>query len=52
LLVLGAAGIALRVYNHRQAKGAVLYFEEPIPEVIIRLGLLQGQPPAQVVEKS
>ena len=51
LLVLGAAGIALRVYNHREAKGAVLYFEEPIPEVILKLGLLQAQPPARLVEK-
>lgn len=51
LLVLGAAGVALRVYNHRQARSAVLYFEEPIPEVIIKLGLLQAQPPASLVEK-
>jgi hypothetical protein len=52
LLVLGAAASGLRIYNHRQAKSAVLYFEEPVPEVIIKLGLLQAQPPAPVADKS
>ncbi len=46
LLVLGAAAVALRIFNHQQSKSAVLYFEEPVPEVIIKLGLLQAQPPA------
>ncbi len=48
LLVLGAAAIFLRLFNHRQAKSAVLYFEEPTPEIIIKLGLLQAQPPASI----
>ncbi len=48
LLVLGAAAVVLRIYNHQQAKSAVLYFEEPVPEVIIKLGLLQAQPPAPI----
>jgi hypothetical protein len=52
LLILGAAAAALRIFNHRQAKSAVLYFEEPTPEIIIKLGLLQAQPPAPVAGKS
>ncbi len=52
LLILGAAAIALRIFNHQQAKSAVLYFEEPTPEIIIKLGLLQAQPPAPVAGKS
>jgi hypothetical protein len=51
LLVLGAAAVALRIYNHRRAKEAVLYFEEPPQEVILKLGLLQAQPPAPVAGK-
>jgi hypothetical protein len=51
LLILGAAAAALRIFNHRQAKSAVLYFEEPTPEIIIKLGLLQAQPPAPVAGK-
>jgi hypothetical protein len=51
LLVLGAAAMVLRIFNHQQAKSAVLYFEEPSPEIIIKLGLLQAQPPAPLVGK-
>jgi hypothetical protein len=52
LLILGAVAAALRIYNHRRAKEAVLYFEEPPQEVILKLGLLQAQPPAPVTGKS
>jgi hypothetical protein len=52
LLILGAAAAALRIFNHEQAKSAVLYFEEPTPEFIIKLGLLQAQPPAPIAGKS
>jgi hypothetical protein len=51
LLVLGAGAAALRIYNHRRAKEAVLYFEEPPQEVILKLGLLQAQPPAPAAGK-
>jgi hypothetical protein len=51
LLVLGAAAMVLRIFNHQQAKSAVLYFEEPSPEIIIKLGLLQAQPPAPLIGK-
>jgi hypothetical protein len=51
LLVLGAAAVGLRIYNHRQAKSAVLYFEEPIQEIILKLGLLQALPPAPIAGK-
>jgi hypothetical protein len=43
--------MVLRIFNHQQAKSAVLYFEEPSPEIIIKLGLLQAQPPAPLVGK-
>jgi hypothetical protein len=51
LLVLGTAAAVLRIYNHMQAKSAILYFEEPPQEVILKLGLLQAQPPAPVAGK-
>ena len=52
LVVLGTTAMLLRIFNHQQAKTAVLYFEEPTPEFIIKLGLLQAQPPAPVGGKS
>ena len=52
LLVLGAAAIGLRIFNHRQAKSAVLYFEEPVQEIIIKLGLMQALPPAPIAGKT
>ena len=52
LVVLGTTAMLLRIFNHQQAKSAVLYFEEPTPEFIIKLGLLQAQPPAPVGGKS
>ena len=52
LLVLGGAAIVLRIFNHRQAKSAVLYFEEPVQEIIIKLGLMQALPPAPIAGKT
>ncbi len=51
LAILGTAAMMLRMFNHRQAKSAVLYFEEPTAEIIIKLGLLQAQPPASMAGK-
>lgn len=51
LMVLGAAAVGVRIYNHVQAKSAVLYFEEPPDEVLIKLGLLEAQPPAPIAGK-
>jgi hypothetical protein len=40
VVVLIAVALGLRVFNHRRAKSAVLYFEELPPDVITTLGLV------------
>jgi hypothetical protein len=51
LLLFTAAAAALYTLNCRRAHSAILYFEEPPPEVLTTLGLLSALPPTSIAKK-
>ena len=52
LLVFAAAAMGFYLLNRQRARSAVLYFEEPVDEVITRLGLMSPLPPASSAKGS